>query len=89
REAVRDLLPEKIVNRRNKIGFTTPEYEWFLKEKHKVREIFESKSFGSRKYFNQTQVLNAWTDFENKKNTDTMLFWRLINVEMWMREFID
>lgn len=89
RNAVRDILPGLIVDRRNKIGFTTPEYQWFLEKADYIKSIFESKSFGCRSYFNQEEVLKKWNEFVNKKNTDTLLFWRLLNVELWLREFFD
>ncbi len=89
REAVRDILPEKVVNRRNKIGFTTPEYQWFMEKHQHITQVFKSKSFASRPYFNQANILTSWQDFIDKKNTDTLLFWRLLNTELWLREFID
>jgi asparagine synthase (glutamine-hydrolysing) len=89
REAVRDILPKMIVDRRNKIGFTTPEYQWFLDKADYITRIFESESFAKRPYFNHKEVLLQWKNFIDKKNTDTLLFWRLLNVELWLREFFD
>ncbi len=89
RQSVKDLLPENIRNRRNKIGFTTPEYEWFTRMKNRIYTIFLSESFANRKYFNQAEVLKAFQLFIEGKNDDTMLFWRLLNLELWLREFID
>ncbi|HRN70235.1 MAG TPA: asparagine synthase-related protein [Candidatus Woesebacteria bacterium] len=89
RKAVADLLPEKIYKRRNKIGFTTPEQEWFLRMKNRIYGIFMSESFMNRPYFNQPEVVKAFREFVEGKNDDTLLFWRLLNVEMWLREFFD
>ena len=89
RDSVRGLLPDTIVDRRNKIGFTTPEREWFLRIKNHVHTVFRSDSFGSRPYFDQASVLRAFEEFIAGKNSDTMLFWRLLNVELWLRTFID
>ncbi len=89
RKAVSDLLPSMIVNRRNKIGFTTPENEWFLRMKNRIYGIFMSESFLNRPYFNQPEVIKALQKFIEGKNDDTLLFWRLLNVELWLREFID
>jgi asparagine synthase (glutamine-hydrolysing) len=89
RDAVRGLLPDQIVDRRNKIGFTTPEREWFLRIKNHVHTVFRSDSFGSRPYFDQASVLRAFEEFISGKNSDTMLFWRLLNVELWLRTFVD
>jgi len=87
RESTKDLLPNLIRKRRNKIGFTTPEEEWFMRMKNKIYSIFLSPSFASRSYFNQPQVLRSFQKFIEGKNTDTLLFWRLLNVELWLREF--
>jgi asparagine synthase (glutamine-hydrolysing) len=89
RQAVGDLLPKMIVNRRNKIGFTTPENEWFLRMKNRIYGIFMSESFVNRPYFNQPEVIKAFQQFIDGKTDDTLLFWRLMNVELWLREFFD
>lgn len=89
RESIQNRVPEMIRKRRNKIGFTTPEYAWFHEQKDWVMSIFRSESFTSRKYFNQKAVVKAFNDFINKKNSDTLVFWRILNTELWMREFID
>ncbi len=89
RKSMKDLLPSQIRNRRNKIGFTTPEHEWFMRMKNRIYGIFLSESFASRPYFNQTEVLQAFRKFIEGKNEDTLLFWRVLNVELWLREFID
>ena len=74
REATTDLLPKIINRRRNKIGFTTPEYEWFMGNKKKIFEIFLSKTFSERKYFNRTKVLSAFQKFIDGEVNDTMIF---------------
>ncbi|MEI6532633.1 MAG: asparagine synthase (glutamine-hydrolyzing) [Candidatus Roizmanbacteria bacterium] len=89
RESMRSLLPDSIANRRNKIGFTTPEHEWFLHMKNKIYSLFLSESFANRSYVNQSAVLQSFRAFIEGKNDDTMIFWRLMNLELWMREFFD
>jgi asparagine synthase (glutamine-hydrolysing) len=90
RDATRDILPDMINRRRNKIGFTTPEAEWFMRLKNRFYGIFLSEEFANRPYFNQNEVLTAFEGFiQGKNNTSSMLFWRLLNVELWLREFFD
>lgn len=89
RYAADEYLPEMITKRRNKIGFTTPEHEWFLRMKNRIYGIFLSESFSNRPYFNQQAVVKAFEEFIQGKNDDTMLFWRLLNVEIWMRIYFD
>lgn len=89
REAMKGKLPELIRSRRNKIGFTTPEKAWFLRMKNKIYSLFLSESFQSRPYFNGKAVLALFQQFIEGKYDDTLLFWRLMNAELWLREFID
>ena len=90
RDATRGLLPESINRRRNKIGFTTPQVEWFTRLKNHFYNIFLSESFASRPYVDQTEVLHAFEGWiKGTNDVDTMTFWRLINLELWLREFFD
>ncbi|MDR0887497.1 MAG: asparagine synthase (glutamine-hydrolyzing) [Candidatus Nomurabacteria bacterium] len=90
RDAMRDLLPEMIVRRRNKIGFTTPEDKWIHDKKKFFYEIFLSQSFADRPYFNRNRVVDAFEGFLAGANDgDSMLFWRIANVELWLRAFFD
>jgi asparagine synthase (glutamine-hydrolysing) len=84
-----DLLPKEIISRRDKIGFTTPEKHWFYQLKKAFFDVFTSESFAGRKYFNQKEVLLAFNDFLSGKNDESMLFWRLFNLEIWLRIFFD
>mgnify|MGYP001614312909 CR=1 FL=1 len=88
RESTKDLLPKLINERRNKIGFTTPEHEWFKKKSDDILSFFTGEQFEAKKYVNQAEVVMAFKDFIAGKTDDTMLFWRILNLELWMREFI-
>jgi asparagine synthase (glutamine-hydrolysing) len=90
REVTRSMLPRLVNRRRNKIGFTTPEDEWFTSMAGYIRAVFAGESFGERPYFDQAAVLAAFDRFRRgEANTETMTFWRMLNVELWLREFID
>lgn len=89
RKSMKGLLPEMIRWRRNKIGFTTPEYQWFMERKEEIYKVFLSESFSTRPYWNTELVLKNFRLFLQGRNDDTMFFWRLLNTELWLREFID
>jgi len=90
RDATRDLLPESINRRRNKIGFTTPQGEWFMRLKNHLYGIFLSESFANRPYFDQTAVLHAFEGWiKGTNDVDSMTFWRLLNLELWLQEYFD
>jgi asparagine synthase (glutamine-hydrolysing) len=90
RDATAGLLPPLVRRRRDKIGFTTPEEAWFARMKNHVYETFCSDSFGSRRYVDQAAVTAAFRGYLAGRNrAETMLFWRLLNLELWLREMID
>jgi len=90
RDATAQLLPPLVHRRRNKIGFTTPEDAWLRRIKNDVYLILSSARFGARPYFDQPAVLRAFQGYlSGRAGADTMAFWRMVNVELWLREFID
>ncbi len=90
RDAVQDILPASITRRRNKIGFTTPQNEWFHEQREFIYRVFLSESFARRPYFNRSEVLDAFELWlSGRGSLDSMTFWRMLNVELWLREFFD
>jgi len=90
REAMRDLLPEEIYNRQDKVGFATPEEIWFKKYvRSQLEEIINSDSFKSRKYFNWPKLKEYFDEVMAGKRKFDFTIWRWISLEMWMRKFID
>ena len=90
RDATDGLLPPSISRRRNKIGFTTPQNDWFHEQSDFAYDIFRSASFRERPYFDSAATLTAFERWlSGAGDLDSMVFWRLINVELWLREFVD
>jgi len=89
RNAMNGILPEEIKSRRDKIGFSTPEDIWFRVYKDKIREILQSDSFRQRPYFDPRGVQQAFQDHCDGRRNLSMTIWRWINVEYWLRQFID
>jgi asparagine synthase (glutamine-hydrolysing) len=90
RDAMLPYLPQEVSARRNKIGFSTPEVEWFGYLKEKFQEIFISESFASRRYFNVEIARQAFQAFcEGRGDATTLAFWRMLHLELWLRMFID
>lgn len=91
RKAVSEFLPPSIVERKDKIAFETPDGDWFRTPRflNFLQCLVESKEFKSRGYWNQQEVrrLIAEHAFGDKDNASVI--WRLVNVELWLREFFD
>lgn len=88
RNAMKGILPEKIRQRVDKMGFVTPEATWFRTTcKNQISEIIHSNSFKNRGYFNTQKVQEHFSRFCTESEHDSTLFWRCINLELWMRTF--
>jgi asparagine synthase (glutamine-hydrolysing) len=87
REAMRDILPEKIRMRRKKIGFTTPEMRWLRAERAAIQGIFRSPSFCSRPYWDAPVVARGFKAACEGALEESPLFWRILNIEAWLRVF--
>ena len=90
RDAMKGKLPDEIRNRMDKMGFGTPEDIWFrtvLREG--VSEIIGSKSFAERGYFDVRKVRQAFENHCSGEVNIRSLIWRWVNLELWLRMFID
>lgn len=91
RESMKNILPERIRLRKDKIGFNTPEDEWFrtVKFRNLIGEIINSESFGSRGIADVNKVRILFERHLNGKINISRDIWKWINLELWFRKFID
>jgi asparagine synthase (glutamine-hydrolysing) len=90
RHALKDVLPETVRLRRDKMGFVTPERQWMSHElRGWVREIFASDRFRTRGYCDAGPALAAFDAHAAGKIDLNFLAWRWVNLELWCRAMID
>jgi asparagine synthase (glutamine-hydrolysing) len=90
RNAMKGVLPERVRQRVDKMGFVTPESIWFRTVcKNNIEGIINSKSFQERGYFNAPIVRERFNRFCGESEHDSTLFWRCVNLELWLRIFLD
>jgi asparagine synthase (glutamine-hydrolysing) len=86
KKATRDLIPPKIRARKDKMGFPVPLHLW---AKGPARDFFHdillSKTARTRGLFNPRAV----EQLMRKEAAFGRQLWGLVNLELWMREFID
>jgi asparagine synthase (glutamine-hydrolysing) len=89
KSAVADLLPNSILNRR-KMGFPTPLQAWFVGPQLDVVErlLLEPRSL-ARGLFKQVGLRTLFAQHRAKAKDHTDRVWRLLNLEIWHRVFID
>lgn len=91
RESMKNILPEKIRNRVDKIGFSTPQDQWFReKELKKITlEILNSKSFENREIFNVHKIRKIYEQHLKGDGNYAKALWKCVNLELWFRKYID
>ncbi len=89
RESMHRLLPDKIRLRRWKVGFTTPESRWLFARRAVFESLFRSPLFQSRPYWQGARIAQAFRDAARGRAPSSLLFWRVINVELWLRVFFE
>ncbi len=90
REAMKGLLPEPVRLRRDKMGFVTPEAQWFRGPlSDYVREVLSDRRTRERGYVNTEAALRAFDAHVAGRINLSRAIWRWLNVELWCRRFID
>jgi len=81
RKYMEDKMPEEVVYRKNKLGFSVPQTLWLdeLNDYFRDSLLHDTKS---SKYFNMNNIKEI---FDNKTNAD--MRFKFIVVETWMRVF--
>ena len=86
REAMRGIVPDVILDRRDKIGFETPERSWLMPASDRLRKILEDTL--DIEFINTQQLLKEFDAIIAGKKKDTWLLWRWINYVVWYRKLI-
>ena len=81
REAMRGIVPDKILDRKDKIGFGTPELEWLIINKENIFELI--KNSNEFHLINKEKSLLEIENIISGKKTFSPSAWRLINYFLW------
>ena len=90
RRALADLLPPEVRDRRDKLGFVTPEGR-FMREAlgDLAAETFASREFRQRGLVDPSAVLERLERHRRGDRSAGMELWRALNVELWARTFLE
>jgi asparagine synthase (glutamine-hydrolysing) len=89
RRALHGVLPRKVERRRKKIGFTTPEFRWYRRQRAPIQSLLRSPVCRARPYWRAGPLAEAFRRACAGEVAESMFFWRVINAEVWMRVYID
>ena len=88
RNALRDRIPPEVLARRDKIGFATPESAW-LQRPEPDEDVLSSRSFAERGYVRPERLAPLLQAHERGDTAATGALWRCVNLELWLRRFVD
>jgi asparagine synthase (glutamine-hydrolysing) len=83
RVAIEDKLPEEIVWRRDKVGFETPEQQWFKAGKSHLLDLLNSDVAAG--YLDMPYVRREAPGLIDSGNTGKV--WRWVNLVLWLEKF--
>lgn len=91
REALRDILPKKIAERKDKKGFSCPEAKWFRSSKFKsyIFNLINSDKFSKRGLFNPVIANKVFKSHLQGRSDSSIEIWKWINMELWFQKYID
>ena len=81
-----DVLPDSLLNRRDKMGFPVPLKEWFQGDlRDMFLDIFRSTRAGTRPFVNSGAVLKNF----DKGSQFSRKTWGMLSLELWYQTFHD
>ena len=77
--------------RKDKIGFETPQNEWFKTKKFQalINDILNSDSFKNRNIVDVRKARILFKSFLDGKIDLSKEIWKWVNLELWFRKYID
>jgi asparagine synthase (glutamine-hydrolysing) len=90
REALRGLVPDVVLRRRDKVGFETPTSAWLRNGLGELAgEVLASPGIRERGFINQAAALRLLERHRDGTADASLPLWRAVNLELWAREFLD
>lgn len=88
REAMKDILPEKIRTRKDKAGFIVPADRWFrTTNKKQIRELINSEDTKILGIFDIGRLNDIFDEHVSGSKNHQMFIWQLINLVLWYKKF--
>jgi asparagine synthase (glutamine-hydrolysing) len=84
KEAMQGIVPNEVLNRRDKVAFQPPEKRWLAEAAPVWRRLATNSSAEAADLLARGAILEAVQAFDAGRIGSSML-WRVLNLEMWLR----
>jgi len=85
RRAMRGLVPDAILDRRDKIGFATPEHEWMPRLGSRIDELLTDESLARIPALRPAALRAEWQSIRERRARRDFRAWRWMNLVEWAR----
>jgi asparagine synthase (glutamine-hydrolysing) len=86
KQAIRDLLPRKVLERRDKMGFPVPLQHW---ARGAAQDLFHDVLLSRRARERGLFDVGAVERLITQESAFSRVLWGMLQLELWHREFID
>lgn len=87
REGLKDIIPEEILDRKFKMGFTTPEERWVKEDNPQLFRLKMKEAIENSNGIIKPEALAYFDDIVSGKLPFDYTYWRLIQFAEWMKVF--
>ncbi|MBW3581653.1 MAG: asparagine synthase (glutamine-hydrolyzing) [Euryarchaeota archaeon] len=87
RDAMRGLVPDAVLDRKDKIGFATTEKEWIQALEIYLGDLLDSDAAKRVPFLRRDIMKRQWDEIKSGKRPYTWAVWRWINLVQWTIEF--
>jgi asparagine synthase (glutamine-hydrolysing) len=88
RKAMRDFIPETILNRK-KQGFSAPDESWYRGESARyVKETLLNKHTASTEFIKESYIKTIIEEHMEQKKNHRLLIWSMLCFEWWVKIFM-
>jgi asparagine synthase (glutamine-hydrolysing) len=87
RKAMRGIVPDAILNRKDKIGFQTPEKDWLFRLRAWVERVLTSQDAMGILAINFKELKHEWNRIVQGYQPFDPQVWRLLNMILWVQKF--
>jgi len=86
RDAMKDVVPPEILNRKDKMGYSTPNNQWIFEIKDDVKHYFENPAL--KKFIDTDKLLaNYDSFFDVRSKAETGRVFKFISFAVWLKVF--
>lgn len=87
RDSMKDILPGKVKNRMDKMGFVTPEEIWIKENKEQFKRELSDSCDLLNNIINKEKVLNWYDNLVKSDRKIDYTLWRIISLGRWVKVF--